>query len=259
MWCDKKNYICKKIKFMKAFLLSIFMFWFLLSYSQVQCEKMTFDSNKWEQLENSHLLKWEKAMNELPRREKRRMAKDIEWAKIIKDSFVYSYNDADELEGEYVFLLDSPQKIENLKDATLDFFSKHFTVSSHYKKDVDKRSYLKESGTNSIYLHTVYKQASFMASGLATHAIDIDVVFIVKFKEDKIKITISIPNYQYYSGIKNDIRKIKSYPPYTTYGTSKKEIRDDSFFCKAYIKANECILRYTKLYYEYLNKSLKDW
>lgn len=221
-------------------------------YSQAKCEQIDAEAAKWDRLNQINSGK-----ENMSGKEKRDL--EIKYAHVLKDSLSYRFNDAGELEGEYIILLDQSHKIEDLKDATMDYFSKKFTLTSHYKKDIDKRSELKETGTNSLYLHTVYPSASVLTSGLATHVIDIDVVFIVKFKEDRIKITTSIPSYQYNSGIKSDIRSIKNYPPYTSYGDSQKDKRDDAFFCRGYAKACECLFQYTKAYCEYLNKNLTDW
>lgn len=222
----------------RTFLLMLLLAVFAFSSAQVMCVKVYEDLDRWKRLKQENV---------------------IAWATTLKDSAFYVFNQVDELEGEYVILLDSSRKVADLKDITMDFFSKKFTLTSHWKSDIKNRMELKETGTNSMYFHAVYAKASYLASGLAEHVIDIDVVFIVKFKEDKIKMTIAIPSYQYYSGTKSDVRKIGVYPPFQSYGTSRKERRDDTFFCKAYIKACECILDYTKSYCEYLNKNLGEW
>lgn len=195
------------------------------------------------------------------------------WAQKVKENFNFTNNS--KIEASFILTSENQHDVNSLMDASLDFLCDKFKVVDHNKGSEQNRANLKDNETKSIYFQGVIdKTASW--SGGAEHYIHTDIIFKIKFKENKIKVVVTIPNYNYryfnttaaiLVGVGNYQDKtlaIKDYPPFFYENCpgnpgSNRNLRYIDFFCTAYINSCSYILNYTEQYLKYLNATDLDW
>lgn len=214
----------KLIAFIVISLLSIGCF-----AEQFTCDKIGETITRWNQI-------------------KQNQPSDVVWAKAIVDSIAYRINEKGEIEYEYVIKSSDTLDIEKMKDVTLDFLQYYFNFNPTIRANV-----VQGSTDRSIFFQGYYKNLAYQQVMLSTYYFDADVFFDFKFKEDRVKIKVSVPYLTYHIGNKYSHKYLLLYlDPFQNYKDMSKNDRD--VHAKAMINVLAKTMSYPAYYLTWLNE-----
>lgn len=252
---------------MKCVFLSIICALMFIITNAQQNESMTFTCidltqtlSKWDSIHKSCENIKEKEFNNV-------------WAKKVKDNF--NFINGSKIEISFILSSEKTHDINSLMDASLDFLCDKFKVVDHNKGSERNRTTLKDNETKSIYFQGVIEKTATWSSA-AEHYIHTDIIFKIKFKENKIKVIVTIPNYNYkyfnttaaflvgagnYQDKNLSIIKLPPFEYENCPGSpgTNRNLKYANFFCSAYINSCSYILNYIDQYLKYLNSIDLDW
>lgn len=256
--CKNKKYKMKKLIFCTIFLLTV------LIVNAQQNNNNKFRSIELEKTQE----KWDSIHNSCKNiKDKDYYGYYDIWSNKVKDNFNFLYDS--KIDISFVFTSNDSYDINSLMDVSLDFLCDKFNIVDNTKGSELNRTNLKDAEAKSIYFNGIFKNISSWNAGASLRYIDTDIIIKMKFKENKIKITMTIPYYKYYClnvlvGNTHENRKIIDYPPFSYKYCNNKPKSNRykkyvAFYSIAYI--NSCIncMNITKQFLQYLNTRDIDW
>lgn len=133
--------------------------------------------------------KWERIHNEFGQN----MSK---YAQAFLDSNICRLNLEGGLEYEYIIYSSDTLDLVKIKELTIDFIGKNFNLSNN-----DRATLIQGCTERSVYFKGHYGNLAFYRKTFGGNRYyDADVIFIFKFKENRIKINITVPYLVYHVG-----------------------------------------------------------
>lgn len=186
------------------------------------------------------IAQWNRIMQNQP--------SDVAWAKAIVDSSAYRINEKGEIEYEYVIKSSDTLDIEKTKDVTLDFLQYYFKFNSTIRANV-----VQGSTDRSIFFQGHFNKLAYQQVFLSLYYFNADIFFDFKFKEDRIKIKVTVPYLTYHIGDKyTSMYTLLQLDPFQHYNNFTKNDRD--VHAKAMINVLAKTMSYPSYYLTYLNE-----
>lgn len=181
------------------------------------------------------------------------------WAMLAKDSSCYRFNSDGWLEYEYIIKADQSYDVDEMANATLDYLSKQFNIVSANKADMGNRDNLYNKNTKTVYFKGVVNKMSNLQLMMSAYWVSVDVVFNVRFKEDRIKFTVGIPYYKHFNGAFLTNTLVEKAYPFVAPGVSLSEKRNDNVISAAYLMSIRNLMHYAVRYCDYMSENMKEW
>jgi hypothetical protein len=173
---------------------------------------------------------------------------DVVWAKAIVDSTAYRVNEKGEIEYEYVIKSTDTLDLPKLKDITLDFLQYYFNFTSTIRANV-----VQGSTDKSIFFQGHFNKLAYLQVFLLLNYFNADIFFDFKFKEDRVKIKVTVPYLTYHIGDKYTSKyPLLSLDPFHHYKDFSKNDRD--LHARAMINVLAKTMSYPAYYLTWLNE-----
>lgn len=173
---------------------------------------------------------------------------DVVWAKAIVDSTAYRVNEKGEIEYEYVIKSTDTLDLPKLKDITLDFLQYYFNFTSIIRANV-----VQGSTDKSIFFQGHFNKLAYLQVFLLLNYFNADIFFDFKFKEDRVKIKVTVPYLTYHIGDKYTSKyPLLSLDPFLHYKDFSKNDRD--LHARAMINVLAKTMSYPAYYLTWLNE-----
>lgn len=182
-----------------------------------------------------------------------------EWAMIAKDSSCARFNSDGWLEYDYIIKADKSYDVDEMANVTLDYLSKQFNIVSANKSDMGNRDNLYNKDSKTIYFKGVVNKISNLQLVMSVYWISVDVVFNIRFKEDRIKFTVGIPYYKHFNGAFLSNTLIGDVYPFAPTGVSLSEKRNDNVVSAAFLMSIRNLMHYAVRYCNYMSENMTEW
>ena len=94
---------------------------------------------------------------------------------------------------------------------------------------------------------------------MSVYWISVDVVFNIRFKEDRIKFTVGIPYYKHFNGAFLSNTLIGDVYPFAPTGVSLSEKRNDNVVSAAFLMSIRNLMHYAVRYCNYMSENMTEW
>ena len=182
----------------------------------------------------------------------KKYSNDIEWARAVADSGKYSVNDKGDIEYTFIIKASDTLDLNKLKEVTIDY------IQYYFKIDNNARANLVQGSTDkSIFFQGYLSKYAYLRTGLgAVYYYTSHIIFDIKFKEDRIKFTVRVPDFVYHVGDNRFTFKLQGLDPFKHYKHYKYDERD--LDAKAMINILSKSISYASWYMIYLNDKYKS-
>ncbi|MBR6117911.1 MAG: hypothetical protein IKQ11_03525 [Paludibacteraceae bacterium] len=176
---------------------------------------------------------------------------EIAWAKAVADSGKYSVNDKGDVEYTFIIRASDTLDLNKLKEVTIDYIQYYFKIGN------DARANLIQGSTeNSVFFQGYLSKYAYLNAGIGlVFYYSSDIIFDIKFKEDRIKFTVRVPDFVYHVGSQRFSLKLQRLDPFMHYKHYKHNERDVD--AKAMINLLAKTISYANWYMIYLNHNYK--
>lgn len=176
---------------------------------------------------------------------------EIAWAKAVADSGLYNVNDKGDVEYTFIIKASDTLDFAKLKEVTIDYIQYYFKIGN------DARANLVQGSTEkSVFFQGYLSKYAYLQTGLgAVYYYTSDIIFDIKFKEDRIKFTVRVPDFVYHVGANRFSQKLQRLDPFMHYKHYNRNERDVE--AKAMINLLSKTISYASWYMVYLNENYK--
>jgi len=216
----------------KYFILLLILFSIKVSAVEFTCSNIVLDLNRWNSIYNQF------------------KSNDNNWLKAILDSTAYKLNTDGEAEYEYVIMCTDTLNIERIQLVTLEFVQKYFDIGNATRSDL-----VQGTSNNSMYFKGKLSHISEIPLLVDKIIYYADIFFTVKFKANRLKITLNVPSVYYYNRGRKFDTKIYALDPFQHYQSYSRDMREAD--ANAFINVNSRILTYSSRYLRFLNENYK--
>lgn len=172
-------------------------------------------------------------------------AKIDTWARAIADSTEFRLNKEGQLEYDYVINSSDTLDFLSLKDVTINFICEYFNINNTLRSEL-----VQGSTDRSVFFKGRFSKLAYVDIFLSRYYYDANVTFNVKFKEDRVRFTITIPSFEFYIDGKYVCNHtLYGLYPFNTDGSKNLREMEERTIINAISKS----LSYPKFYLEYLN------
>ena len=185
---------------------------------------------------------------------------EIEWARGLAKTGRYSVNDKGDIEYEFIIHASDTLDVATLKDVTIDYIQYYFNINN-----VSRANLIQGSTDRSIFFQGYLSKYAYLHNGWGSiYYFASNINFDFKFKEDRIKITVQVPELIYHVDKYQFSYKLQELDPFVNYKKYKRDEKDVQ--AKAMVNLLSKTISYPKFYIEFLNanynKSIvieEDW
>ena len=176
---------------------------------------------------------------------------EIAWAKAVADSGLYSVNDKGDIEYTFIIKASDSLELNKLKEVTIDYIQYYFKIDNNARANL-----VQGSTENSVFFQGYLSKYAYLQTGLgAVYYYTSDIIFDIKFKEDRIKFTVRVPDLVYHIGSYKSSKKLQILDPFMHYKNYNRNERDVE--AKAMINIVSKAISYASWYMVYLNENYK--
>lgn len=186
-------------------------------------------------------------------------ANDIDaWAKGVVANKMYRVNAKNQLEYDYIIWSKDTFDIALVRDLTIDYICEAYKVNN-----ITRTTLVQGCTDRSVYFVGYYQMLSYGDVFLSRYYYDAEAIFNIKFKENRIRFTITVPYFDFHIGNYDVIRhEFFTLYPFTAPGRQDKIVLEIDERCL--VNAIAKTITHPNHYLIYLNEhyvsnSKEDW